>query len=249
MKRDPVIQWSPVSQTAILRGIQANAWWAGHVNAILVLPPGSEYPGALLVGADTGGIWLIQQPSNNSPNAPARCLTDDWDDPNIQCIAGGPNGPNHVFAGMTTGLKETDTTQGFPLEGVCRDISPPNVGQVVAIAVLSGIQKVVLAATTGIYWASITPAGGAYNLVNLTTVSRSLQCAHGMAPLRHRVAPPPKRSPVHLEVSLIDTRPGGDFARRFKRDNLPLYVGMSPLLRDLLDIAEMAYMTDELDKR
>lgn len=48
---------------------------------------------------------------------------------------------------------------------------------------------------------------------------------------------------------VIDTLPGGNVTLRFKRDNHPLFVGMSQLSRDLVDIAVMAYITDEMEKR
>src|SRR5712691_10876149 len=48
---------------------------------------------------------------------------------------------------------------------------------------------------------------------------------------------------------VIDTLPGGNVTLRFKRDNRPLLVGMSQLSRDLVDVAVMAYITDEMEKR
>jgi 7-cyano-7-deazaguanine synthase in queuosine biosynthesis len=48
---------------------------------------------------------------------------------------------------------------------------------------------------------------------------------------------------------VIDTLPGGNVALRFRRDGRPLLVNMAQLSRDLVDIAVMAYITDEMDPR
>ncbi len=48
---------------------------------------------------------------------------------------------------------------------------------------------------------------------------------------------------------VIDTLPGGNVALRFLRDGHPLLVNMAQLSRDLVDVAVMAYITDEMDPR
>lgn len=48
---------------------------------------------------------------------------------------------------------------------------------------------------------------------------------------------------------VIDTLPGGNVALRFELDQRPLQVDMSDLSRDLVDVAVMAYITDEMERR
>lgn len=48
---------------------------------------------------------------------------------------------------------------------------------------------------------------------------------------------------------VIDTLPGGNVAMRFRRDGHPVLVNMSQLARDLLDVAVMTYITDEMEPR
>jgi 7-cyano-7-deazaguanine synthase in queuosine biosynthesis len=48
---------------------------------------------------------------------------------------------------------------------------------------------------------------------------------------------------------VIDTLPGGNVALRFRRDGHPLLVNMAQLSRDLVDVAVMAYITDEMELR
>jgi 7-cyano-7-deazaguanine synthase in queuosine biosynthesis len=49
--------------------------------------------------------------------------------------------------------------------------------------------------------------------------------------------------------AVIDTLPGGNVTLRFRRDGSPLLVNMAQLSRDLVDLAVMAYITDEMDPR
>jgi hypothetical protein len=57
------------------------------------------------------------------------------------------------------------------------------------------------------------------------------------------------RALAGTQGGVIDTLPEGNVTLRFKRDRHPLFVGMSPLSRDLVDVAVMAYITDEMEKR
>lgn len=48
---------------------------------------------------------------------------------------------------------------------------------------------------------------------------------------------------------VIDTLPSGNVTLRFKRDGQPLLVRMSQSARDLVDVAVMVYITDEMESR
>src|SRR5690348_11522676 len=122
------ITWFPANGWGIQ--MQLNVWHAGRVNDVLVLQTGAEHAGGVLVGADGGGVWLT-----NVPGAGASPLSDDWDNPDIMCLAQGPNSPSHIYAGCgnvsggTGALYETayeaDITVALALE-TWHDISPPN---------------------------------------------------------------------------------------------------------------------------
>jgi 7-cyano-7-deazaguanine synthase in queuosine biosynthesis len=49
--------------------------------------------------------------------------------------------------------------------------------------------------------------------------------------------------------AVIDTLPGGNVTLRFLRDGRPLLVNMAQLSRDLVDLAVMVYITDEMESR
>jgi 7-cyano-7-deazaguanine synthase in queuosine biosynthesis len=51
------------------------------------------------------------------------------------------------------------------------------------------------------------------------------------------------------DTTVIDTLRGGNVTLRFRRDGRPLRVDLSPLSRDLVDVAVMAYITDEMERR
>ncbi|MEZ6097675.1 MAG: Qat anti-phage system QueC-like protein QatC [Pirellulaceae bacterium] len=52
-----------------------------------------------------------------------------------------------------------------------------------------------------------------------------------------------------IDVGVIDTLPNGNVTLRFKRDGQPLLVRMSQTARDLVDVAVMVYITDEMEAR
>jgi hypothetical protein len=157
-----VPHWAPADSLTILVGEAENAWHAGHVNDVLVLEGGGD-AGAILVGTDTGGVWVIQQPeSTTSPRA--RPLSDGWSLPSvdIRCLAFGPDGPEHVYAGTATGIVEADPSAPFPLDG-WRDIAGSIAfGRVHRIVVLAQPRKIVVASDRGVHWADIPARGGAY---------------------------------------------------------------------------------------
>src|SRR5215467_11220199 len=62
------------------------AWHTGHLNDVLI------QPGGLFLASETGNVWEV--PSRGS----LRVLTD-LEAPNLTCLAQGPDGPDHVFAG------------------------------------------------------------------------------------------------------------------------------------------------------
>src|SRR5262249_10242324 len=76
--------WAPASDFAIARDPAKNAWLSGHVNAII---PVSD--GAVLVGTQMGGVWAVMKTGQAFPHS------NDWDNPDVTCLAGGPNGLNH----------------------------------------------------------------------------------------------------------------------------------------------------------
>ena len=71
--------------TAPMTDHAAGPYHAGRVNDILALPAGSALAGSVLIGADTGGVWL------HNPDGGTFPLSDGWDDPDVVCLAQGPH--------------------------------------------------------------------------------------------------------------------------------------------------------------
>jgi hypothetical protein len=69
-------------------------WNAGHVNDVLAIG------NSILVASDTGGVWLIN-PIPQTDAYPASCLSDEWLDDTMSCLAFGPDGQTQVFAGCS----------------------------------------------------------------------------------------------------------------------------------------------------
>jgi hypothetical protein len=107
MTDDPRIKWELLSPFGISIKEEQDAWWSGHVTDVLEMDQGI---GGLLVATETGGVWSI---SNGGTTMP---LSDSWDQPNVNCLAAGPDGPRHFYAGCPGGMiYETDLSQSIPL--------------------------------------------------------------------------------------------------------------------------------------
>ena len=86
LPNDPSVQWEQANTYAIEMDANANAWHSGRVNDVLALDSSS-----VVVGTDTGGVWLV-----STTTIP---LSNNWDNPDIKCLAFGPDGPEHIYAG------------------------------------------------------------------------------------------------------------------------------------------------------
>lgn len=91
MPDDPTVRWVQATRFGIQIDEHAEAWHSGHVNDIVELQDRS----AIVVATESGGVWMIDANSN------ALQLSDTWDNPDVKCLALGPDGPRHLFAGCT----------------------------------------------------------------------------------------------------------------------------------------------------
>ena len=109
MSDSPQIQWELVSPYGISIDERENAWWSAHVEDVLELDGGDS---GLPVAVETGGVWTI---ATNGASIP---LSNNWDNPDVNCLAAGPDGPHHFFAGCTNAIiYESDVSEAVPLLG------------------------------------------------------------------------------------------------------------------------------------
>jgi hypothetical protein len=145
------MNWEQANPLAIQIDEGADVWHAGHVNDVLALDSGG-----IVVATDTGGVWSISSTGDALP------LSDDWDDPDMQCLAFGPIGPRHIYAGSRNGaLYETDTSATLTLLNWRQLTLPPGVGTIYRIRVFKGTRRIVLACANGVWWSPIPPAPSA----------------------------------------------------------------------------------------
>src|SRR5262245_44134884 len=104
MSNDAMIKWTQASYFGIQVDEAADAWHSGHVIDVLEFEDGS----ALAVATETGGVWVI------SASAAQLQLSDTWDNPDSICVALGPDGPRHLFAGCTAQYPPA-ATQSVPV--------------------------------------------------------------------------------------------------------------------------------------
>lgn len=147
MANDPGVVWQQADALAIQVSEREDQWNAGHVNDIAVLDDGS-----LIAAAQTGGLWMV------SPSGTGIAL-GDFDSPDFNSIALGPDGPRHFFAAGGS-LFETDASAPLPLLTwkkitPLQDETTAMIGGIYKVAVIDYMRIVVLACTNGVFWSSI----------------------------------------------------------------------------------------------
>ena len=174
MADDPSLFWHLASPFGIEIDEAANAWHSGHIDDIIRF---TDTP-AMLVASESGGVWLISD--GNDPVV----LSNDWDVPDVKCLAMGPDGLRHVFAGCTvaydgpekrtyraeTGsapvIMETDASAVAPLLEwkTVNGALPVTAGRITRMVVIPHLRRIVVACAVvrggdvgGIYWANIPP--------------------------------------------------------------------------------------------
>lgn len=129
-------------------------WQAGHVNDVLDLQND-----LIVVASEKGGVWLLNGSGGATP------LSDDWDNPDINCLAFGPDSPQHIYAGTASGeagdgtLWMTNPTAAEPLSTWSAITLPWEIGSINRIVVLQQSRRIVLGTDSGVWWASIPRPG------------------------------------------------------------------------------------------
>lgn len=174
MTDDPTVQWELATGYGIQIKEDEEAWHSGHVDDIVEL---QDHVG-IVVATESGGVWWIDD------NSYSLQLSDTWDNPDVKCLALGPDDPRHMFAGCTvaydsaqkrsykaeTGsapvIMETDSASIAPLLAwnPITAALPVTAGRVTRIVVIRNLRRIVVTCasvrpndTGGIFWAEIPP--------------------------------------------------------------------------------------------
>jgi hypothetical protein len=147
------LQWALANPWGIEIDSASQAWNAGHVNDVL------EGSGGIVVANQNGGVTII------TDGGTATSLSHDWDSPDMNTLARGPDGSAHIFAGgasARTGmgaLYVTNPALDAPLLAPWVSVPLPNIGEIYKILVIPDARYVVLASKNGLWWSSIPPRG------------------------------------------------------------------------------------------
>ena len=156
---DPNVVWEETTDLSISIDTNANAWYCGHVNDILLRSD------ATFVAAQTGGIWAF---SVTDPDAAAGCTTDDLDNPNFTCMAFGPDSPLQIFAACSNMTPGTNPGTGLfsggfgawgPVFIVDQFNTPLLTDDILRILVLPAHRALLLATQKGVFISMLPPAG------------------------------------------------------------------------------------------
>jgi photosystem II stability/assembly factor-like uncharacterized protein len=149
--------WHLVTTKSIEIDHERSSWHAGRVHDLLVL--GGSFGDTLLVGSAYSGVWIIR-PADWS----ASCLSEDWDRPDVNCLATGSTTSIFAGCGSDGGLN------GALYESVNGIYSPwysiplhPNIKTIFEIVVWEKAKIIVLACYGGIFWSAIPARGGTYD--------------------------------------------------------------------------------------
>ena len=150
MADDPTVQWSLASWYGIQADADADAWYSGHANDVVVLDSGT-----LIVATQTGGVWSV------SGSGTGLVLSESWSNPDTFCLAVGPDDPSkHLFVGCADGIiRETNLAAPLPLMTWDEIVNPLPDGakNVRRIVILPVLRRLVAACDGGLFWASIPP--------------------------------------------------------------------------------------------
>src|SRR5215216_5072120 len=152
-----------------------DAWHAGSVLDMIKINGGplDPFDDTILLATSDAGVWMLIPGSGEF-----RPLSMVWDNTHITCLANGPNGPHHIFAGCADNgskpdmfggaLYETNTSiPASPLLQPWLKVPLPttsDVGSIFDIVVLKNLRIIVLACRNGLWWSYIPiPGGGTYN--------------------------------------------------------------------------------------
>ncbi len=170
------LQWSLVTPFGIVIDEEKDAWHTGHINDMVQLDGGEA---GMLVASQTGGVWIVNRNNDALP------LSDRWNKPDVNCLAAGPDGPRHFFAGVSgsgdgggypdgigagfvSAIYEADPESSLPLLN-WKEIAgfPADAGNVNDIAVIRRHRRIVAACDNGLYWAEIPPPNPAPGCLSL----------------------------------------------------------------------------------
>ena len=150
------LQWRPAQSGSIARDDQRRTWHSGNVSAVI------SNGHAVVAGAQTGGVWVINPivgPTYRDGYR-ATSLSDNWTTPNVRSLAFGPDGAQHVYAGVGRAdclfLLEFDIVMGglYPKQTDVK-IPLPSTMSVYAIVVLENPRRVVIGSDEGIFWSEV----------------------------------------------------------------------------------------------
>lgn len=153
---DPKLEWTLVNRYGI--DVGSGSFHAGRTLDVLTTKRGD-----VIAASETGGVWLLPRSSAGVP------VSTEWENTEVNCLAFGPEGEGHVYAGLRnfgtgTTLLETDTSTTAPLLAPWKPITiPDSVGTIYQIAVISSLCAIVLACDGGVLWSQVPAAGGSYD--------------------------------------------------------------------------------------
>jgi hypothetical protein len=150
------LEWRPAQVGSIVRDPQHATWHTGHIHAVV------SDGHAVICGSDSGGAWLINpivSPTYRDGYR-AQPLSDHWDTPTVRCLAYGPDGTHHVFAGCADGgslflIELQPVTGAMVVKQSDLRIPLPTPTWVFAVVSIEQPRRVVIGTNAGLFWSDV----------------------------------------------------------------------------------------------
>ena len=157
------LNWAPLTPYSIHNGA---AWFSGRVTDILLNDK------IVIVATSHGGVWTVDSARTSLEGFDTRCLTDNWDDPKVHCLAHGPDNDKQVYAGCETSLRYFELNHdNLIAASVLLNLPVSRLNIVYCILIQKESRRIILATGAGLWWSVIPPNPSNANAYSWTKAS------------------------------------------------------------------------------
>lgn len=127
-----------------------SAWFSGRVMDILLNEEN------IIIATSFGGVWRVDTSKPVLEGFDTACLTDSWDDPNVRCLAHGPDNDKQIYAGCEATLRYFELNdESLVTASVLLTLPVSDLNVVYRILIQKNPRKIILATGAGLWWSAI----------------------------------------------------------------------------------------------
>jgi len=142
------LNWALLTPYSIHNG---TAWFSGRVTDVLLIGK------IIIVATSSGGIWKVDSSKTVMEGFDTRCLTDNWDEPNVQCLARGPDNDKQIYAGCEKTLRYFELDNDNLIASSVQLNLPVSNPKIYRILIQKETPRIIVATGAGLWWSPIPP--------------------------------------------------------------------------------------------